>query len=224
MKVIAVNGSPRKNFNTAKMLSSALDFAKELGAEVELIHLYDKPFKGCVSCFACKLKNSTTHGLCAYKDDLTPILQKCLDSDVIILGSPIYYGFPSGVSRAFFERLLFPIGSYHRFSDGSARREINKKIPMGLIYTMNCKEEMMERFGYLDILNNQEHTASAVMGFAKSLYCNNTYQFIDYSKYDFNLFTEEEKREYRDSHFNIDLNNAKELCKLLINKSIELNK
>ena len=60
---------------------------------------------------------------------------------------------------------------------------------------MNCKEEMMERFSYLDILNNQEHTTNAVMGFAKSLYFNNTYQFVDYSKYDFNLFTEEEKRE-----------------------------
>ena len=81
MKVIAINGSARKNFNTAKMLNSALDKAKELGCEVEQINLYDKPFKGCISCFACKLKNSKTNGLCAYKDDLRPILEKCLDDD-----------------------------------------------------------------------------------------------------------------------------------------------
>ena len=101
MKVIAINGSARKNFNTAKMLNSALGKAKELGCETELINLYDKPFKGCISCFACKLKNSKTNGLCAYKDDLRPILEKCLYADVIILGAPIYYDMPSGVSRSF---------------------------------------------------------------------------------------------------------------------------
>ncbi|XWX63056.1 flavodoxin family protein [Desulfitobacterium sp. AusDCA] len=48
MKVIAINGSPRKNKNTATLLNKALE-----GAETELIHLYDLNYKGCVSCFAC---------------------------------------------------------------------------------------------------------------------------------------------------------------------------
>lgn len=54
MKVIALNGSPRKKWNTATLLKHALDGAASKGAETELIHLYDYNYKGCISCFACK--------------------------------------------------------------------------------------------------------------------------------------------------------------------------
>ena len=70
MKALFINGSPRKNWNTYKMLESAMKGASDAGAETELINLYDFNFKGCVSCFACKLKNSKTNGLCAVRDDL----------------------------------------------------------------------------------------------------------------------------------------------------------
>ena len=55
MHVIAINGSPRKNWNTATLLNKALEGASSQGATTELIHLYGLNFKGCVSCFACKL-------------------------------------------------------------------------------------------------------------------------------------------------------------------------
>lgn len=56
MKVIGFNGSPRKNWNTAILLNKALEGSASLGAETELIHLYDIDYKGCTSCFACKRK------------------------------------------------------------------------------------------------------------------------------------------------------------------------
>ncbi|MCO5381118.1 MAG: flavodoxin family protein [Methanosarcina barkeri] len=59
MKVIAINGSPRKKWNTATLLEKALEGAVSEGAETEIIHLYDLNFKGCTSCFACKLKGET---------------------------------------------------------------------------------------------------------------------------------------------------------------------
>jgi len=68
MNVIAINGSPRKNGNSAAMLEAAIKGAKENGAAVERIDLFDLNYKGCVSCFACKVKNAKTNGLCAYKD------------------------------------------------------------------------------------------------------------------------------------------------------------
>ena len=46
MKAIAINGSPRKNWNTATLLRKAIDGAASAGAEVELVHLYDLEFKG----------------------------------------------------------------------------------------------------------------------------------------------------------------------------------
>ena len=65
IKAIFVNGSPRKKWNTFKMLESAMNGAQDAGAECEMVNLYDIDFKGCKSCFACKLKNSKTNSVCA---------------------------------------------------------------------------------------------------------------------------------------------------------------
>jgi len=56
MKVMAINGSPRKEWNTATLLENALEGAASQGAETELVHLYDLNFKGCKSCFECKTR------------------------------------------------------------------------------------------------------------------------------------------------------------------------
>jgi multimeric flavodoxin WrbA len=108
MNVLAINGSPRKNNNTAILLNKALEGAASQGAKTELIHLYDLNFKGCVSCFACKMKDGKSYGKCAVKDDLTPFLEKVDDADALILGSPIYFGNVTGEMRSFIERLAFP--------------------------------------------------------------------------------------------------------------------
>ena len=54
MNVIAVNGSPRKKWNTATLLESVLQGARSKGAPCEMVHLYDLDYKGCISCFECK--------------------------------------------------------------------------------------------------------------------------------------------------------------------------
>ena len=54
MKILAINGSPRKTWNTAQMLESALAGCRDAGAETKLVHLIDLNFKGCISCFGCK--------------------------------------------------------------------------------------------------------------------------------------------------------------------------
>ena len=112
MKVIAFNGSPRKKWNTATLLEKALEGASSKGAKTELIHLYDLNYKGCVSCFSCKMKNGKSYGRCAVKDDLTPIFKKVLDAKSLIFGSPIYLGTVTGQMRSFMERLVFPFLPY----------------------------------------------------------------------------------------------------------------
>jgi multimeric flavodoxin WrbA len=106
--VIAINGSPRKNWNTAMLLEEALKGAASKGADTELIHLYDLDFTGCTSCFACKLKDGKSYGRCAVSDDLTAVLDTIYDADALILGSPIYFGTVTGEMKSFMERLLFP--------------------------------------------------------------------------------------------------------------------
>ena len=220
MKAIFFNCSPRKNKNTALMLRKAMEGAAAVGAETELVHIYDMQFQGCKSCFACKLKNSKTDGICAIKDDLRPVLERARQADVVVIGSPVYYSYPTGMMRSLFERLLFPIGTYH-YENGVQKVLRTKVIPSAIIFTMNCPEDYMAQIGYPPILEENTKILQAIYGYAETLYACNTYQFNDYSRYDFTLFSEEEKRKYRDEHFHIDLQNAYELGKRLALRALE---
>ncbi len=221
MKAVIVNGSPRKNWNTDQALQKAAEGIIEAGGEVENVRLYDYAYKGCISCFACKIKNSKTNGLCAYKDDLRPVLEKVHEADMVIVGTPVYYNYPAGQVRSFLERWLFPVGTY-MWKDGKQIIIRDKVIPTGLIYTMNCPKDMMENWNYPAILSDTANTMQAIMGYNELLYICNTYQFKDYSRYDMNLFSEEEKRAYRDAHFEEDLAKAKDLGKRLAEMAIRI--
>ena len=96
MKAIVINGSPRKKWNTDKARQRAAQGFADAGGTVETVRLYDYEYKGCVSCFACKIKNSKTNGLCAYRDALRPVLEKVREADAVIVGTPVYYSFPTG--------------------------------------------------------------------------------------------------------------------------------
>lgn len=104
MKIYAINGGPRKKFNTAKLLQAALDDAAAAPCsetvETEMIHLHDLNYKGCVSCFSCKRVGGKSYGHCAVKDDLAPVLEKLSQADGLIFGSPIYFGNVTGMMRA----------------------------------------------------------------------------------------------------------------------------
>ena len=214
MKAYFINGSPRRNWNTDKVLKEAMRGAAEEGLETEEIRLYDYEYKGCISCFACKVKNSKTNGLCAYRDALHPVLEKLREADMVVVGSPVYYNHPAGQVRSFIERWLFPVGTY-LWDDGVQKVIREKVIPTGLIYTMNCPEPLMKDWDYPTILSDTAKGMKAIMGHNELLYVCNTYQFVDYSRYDFNLFSEEDKRKYRDEHFETDLANAYEMGKRL---------
>lgn len=99
MKFFAINGSPRSKCNTAQLLNESLKGIKSIisDAETEIINLYDIPFNGCKSCFACKKINGRHYGKCVYKDDFKPILEKIVQADGIILGSPVYFGDVTGI-------------------------------------------------------------------------------------------------------------------------------
>ena len=217
LKAMFFNGSPRKNKNTANMLQSAMRGAEAAGAETELVHLYDINFKGCKSCFACKLKNSKCNGICALKDELRPVLERARQADILVLGSPVYYSYPTGVIRAFMERLCFPVGTY-MYENGKHICLRDKVIPTAIIFTMNCPEDYMKQINYPILLEENTKVMADIFGYSETLYVCNTYQFNDYSRYDFNLFSEEDKRKYRDEHYDLDLKNAYELGIRLVEK------
>ena len=138
----------------------------------------------------------------------------------MIVGAPVFYNEAPGQVRSFIERWLFPVGSYY-WENGKQKVYRDKVIPTGLIYTMNCPKDMMDRWNYPALLSDTAVTMQQIMGYNELLYICNTYQFRDYGRYEFNLFDEEVKRKYRDEHFDTDLKNAYDLGVRLAKKAME---
>jgi multimeric flavodoxin WrbA len=179
MKILAINGSPRKEWNTATLLEKALEGAASRGAETELINLYDLNFKGCTSCFSCKIKNGKSYGNCAYKDDLTPVLNKVAEADAIILGSPIYLGYVTGEMKSFLERMIYPYLVY----DPERSSLFKRKIPTGFIYTLGAPESRVKEMGYDTQFKMIEMLMTRMFGSSEALVVYDTLQFDDYSRY-----------------------------------------
>ena len=206
MKLLAINGSPRKKCNTATLLNKSLEGASLKGAKTELINLYDLNFVGCTSCFACKLKDGQSYGKCAYKDDLSPVLERIKDVDALILGSPIYLGTSTGVIRSFLERLIFPYLVY----DTNRTSLFPKKLPVGFIYTMGANENFIKDLSIDKHVEINEMILGRIFGLSESLMVTDTYQFDDYSKY-VNSFDVEEKAKRRREVFPVDCEKAYEM-------------
>ena len=212
MKAIAMNGSPRKSWNTATLLRKALAGAKAKGAETELVHLYDLSYRGCISCFACKKIGGKSYGRCAVRDELTPVLKRAAEAEVLILGSPMYFHTESGEMRSFMERLLFP---YLTYTPGYASIFPGKALT-GLIYTMNVTEENMAAFHQDSSVAASRGAMTRVFGNCEVLLSTDTLQFSDYSKYVSTAFDPAAKARRRQEVFPQDCGRAYELGAKLV--------
>ncbi len=211
MKVIAFNGSPRKEWNTATLLKKALEGAKAQGAQTKLINLYDLKYQGCISCFACKEKNGASYGRCVVNDALKPVFKEVEESDAVIFGSPIYLGSVTGEMQSFLERLVFP---YLTYTD-PPETLFPKKISSAFIYTMGLPENMMKDFGYEQRFANTSRFLTRIFGASETQLCFDTYQFEDYSKFVSSRFDPEKKLKRRKEIFPQDCQKAYELGRRL---------
>jgi multimeric flavodoxin WrbA len=197
MKTIGINGSPRKGWNTSILVEEALRGAASTGSETELINLYDLNFRGCVSCFACKLKGGKSLGRCASGDDLKPVLDRVQECDALVVGSPIYLNEVTSGTRAFFERLIFQYLTY-----GWERPTFfDRRLPTALIYTMNVGESMLDSIGYTAKFKAYEDSYNRFIGPAKTLVSTETWQTTEYGKYEMSMFNGEERKKRRDEVF-----------------------
>lgn len=206
MKILAFNGSPRLKANTATMLDFAISGARENGAEVELFNLYTMQFSGCISCFSCKRLDKERPIVCVVEDDLKPVLEKVRDIDAILIATPVYYGSESAATRALIERLCFPYLNYADYTHSHFPR----RIPVGLIYTMNIPSELFKTMGYDVNFGRTRATLEREFGSCEMVFAHNTTQYHDYSLYEANA-TGEAKKAYRDAHFGDDCQNARQL-------------
>ena len=139
-----------------------------------------------------------------------------MEADAIVIGTPVYFSYPTGVFRSFTERLLFPNHTYMvDRENGGLKRRLNKTIPTGIIFTMNCPQELADKINYHTILDENINTYNHIMGYAEGLFSYDTMQFADFSKYNCDLFDETHKKEVNATQFPKDMQNAFELGKKL---------
>ena len=210
-KILAVNASPRKQWNTAMALQSALEGAESAGAETKLVHLAGLRFTGCLSCFACK-RHKNNAALCVLSDDLRPVLEEAMRADAIILGSPIYFGNFDAAMIAFLERLLFMNYTYSRETPS----KLEKKIDCALICTMNATDDLLEPLGYNALLKRYADSLERILrGTCACLAITDTMQFSDYSLYMSSIFDPAHKRQSREEKFPRDLRKAFDVGRML---------
>ena len=202
MKTIILNGSPRKDWNTALLLKSAQKGAEAAGAETEYIDLFDLRYTGCRSCLACKRKGVPEPCRCYFQDELTPVLERVWHSDHLILGSPIYFGEPTGQLRNFLERIIFPALSYNSFST-----VFTGKVDVDVFLTMNAPEEAYEK---LYRAKMEEYFAPFHMlnGAIAIHPIWDTVQVKDYSKYEMDGIDGAHKQARHDAEFPAELKRA----------------
>ena len=108
MKVIAFNGSPKKEGNTYHGLKVVLDELEKEGIETEIIHVGNKAVRGCMACGQC-IKNQDER--CVINDDpVNDWIQKMKEADGILLGSPVYYTGINGTMKSFLDRAFYVTG------------------------------------------------------------------------------------------------------------------
>ena len=201
MKTIILNGSPRKNWNTALMLKEAQKGAESAGAETEYIDLYDLTYTGCRSCMACKRKGGE-RCKCFWKDDLSPVINRIFAADALIIGSPIYLGDITSQVHGLIERLHFCALSYDDYSN-----YFTGKVNVGIILTMNAPKTVYN-LGYRKKAKEVAQSFKALNGEVEIYACCDTLQVNDYNKFNMGSFNEVHKKEMREKQFPMDLKKA----------------
>ncbi len=211
MKLIAVNGSPRPQWNTAQLLEKTVEGARAAGAQARIVHLYGLDYKGCASCFACKRLGGPGYGRCVLQDGLAPLLDEIRGADALVLGSPVYLMAETGGMRAFMERLVFP---YLRYTDPPSTL-FPRRLRTALVYTMNVDDAQAQAAGLPERLAASARFLEMAFGACETMVCTDTLQFSDYRLFDNSRFDPEAKMKRHREVFPEDLARAFDLGRRL---------
>lgn len=104
MKVIAFNGSPKKEGNTYHAIRMVAEELEKEGIEVEVIHVGNKAIRGCLACNGC-VRNQNER--CVIDDEVNEWIQKMKEADGIIFGSPVHYASVGATMKSFLDRAIY---------------------------------------------------------------------------------------------------------------------
>lgn len=140
MKIIAINGSPRKGGNTETLLQAALLPLQEAGMETELIQIGGKPMRGCMACNQCGVHKN---GRCVMDSDrFNEIMEKICAADAVLLGSPTYFADVTAEMKALIDRA----GYVSMNNGGLFRRKV------GAAVVTHCRAGAIQAFDTMNHL------------------------------------------------------------------------
>jgi multimeric flavodoxin WrbA len=118
MKVVAFNGSPKKEGNTYHAIKMVAEELEKGGIDVEIVHVGNKTIRGCLACNSC-VKNEK----CVIdNDEVNEWIQKMREADGIILGSPVHYSAIGGTMKSFLDRAFYVL------NDGTLRHKVGAAV------------------------------------------------------------------------------------------------
>ena len=122
MKVVAFNGSPKKEGNTYHAIKMVLAELESAGIETEIVHVGNKMIRGCTGCNTCY---KTQDEKCIIPgDEVNEWIQKMKNADGIIISSPVYFSAIAGTMKAFLDRAFYVMGA----NGGLARHKVGAAV------------------------------------------------------------------------------------------------
>lgn len=116
MKVLLVNGSPRREGNTARALGEVAAALKGEGLDAEIFWIGNKAVQGCVACARCR-----ELGHCVFTDEVyTELCARLGEADAVVIGSPVYYAGPAGALCALLDRVFYSAGAVMRYKPAAS--------------------------------------------------------------------------------------------------------
>ncbi|MDR0335557.1 MAG: flavodoxin family protein [Planctomycetaceae bacterium] len=105
MKVLAINGSPKSDGNTALALQTLLQEVQNEGIETELVTIGNQIIHGCIGCLRCAEQKNRQ--CVSFNDAVNELLPKMIAADALVLGSPVYFSGINGTIKSFLDRAFF---------------------------------------------------------------------------------------------------------------------
>ena len=134
MKVVAINGSPHHDGNTAYALGVMCDALRAEGIEAEILQVGGKIIRGCTACGYCWESEGNA---CVFKDDVVNEYARAMRAaDGIVLGAPTYYaGIPGGM-KSFLDRVFFSSSRYFRHKVGTAVTAVRRAGGVDVVHQL----------------------------------------------------------------------------------------
>ena len=135
MKVIAVNGSPRKDGNTASALKIMAEELEKEGIAVETVNIGHLAIRGCTACGYCAASENNE---CVFKDDpVNETAAKIREADGFIIASPTYYAGIAGTMKSFLDRLFYSSSRHFKYKVATAVTAVRRTGGIDTLHQLN---------------------------------------------------------------------------------------